>query len=149
MSLAAPVLCCLLKCIFCFLMRPLIFLVTQGFCGLFPRSILEGNYFPISDSVFFLKVVQRYSVSSDSAFCWNSCRAARNFFFIPSLSAFLYWITFLGGIFDFMGQRLDSIKTDSCSDIPGIVSTLLMRVEFFSGNKLCHDGIRVNNANFH
>ena len=44
-----------LKMYFCFLMRPLISLVTQGFCGLFPRSILEGNYFPISDSVFFLE----------------------------------------------------------------------------------------------
>ena len=68
-------------------------------------------------------------MSSDSAFCWNSCRAARNFFFIPSLSAFLYWITFLGGIFDFMGRRLDSIKTDSCSDIPGIVESGILQRE--------------------
>ena len=47
-------------------------------------SILEGIYFSISEIVVFLKVVQRYSESSDSAFCWNSCRDALSSFFIPS-----------------------------------------------------------------
>ena len=40
----------------------------------------------------------------------------------------MYWKTFLGGIFTFMGRRLDTIKTALWSEMPGIVSTLLMRV---------------------
>ena len=59
------------------------FLSYPGLLCLFPWSILEEIKFSISEFVVFLKVVQRYSESSNSAFCWNLCRDPLNSFFIP------------------------------------------------------------------
>jgi hypothetical protein len=49
--------------------------------------------------------------------------------------ALLYWYTFLGGLFTFLGLILASTYTISWSDIPGITSTLLISELLLVKNK--------------
>jgi 1,4-dihydroxy-2-naphthoate octaprenyltransferase len=46
-----------------------------------------------------------------------------------------YWYTFLGGLFIFLGLILTSTYTISWSDIPGIISTLLISELLLVNNK--------------
>ena len=58
-----------------------------------------------------------------------------SFSFNSSVFALLYWYTFLGGLFTFLGLILASTYTISWSDIPGIISTLLISELLLVNNK--------------
>ena len=117
--------CCFifLKYLFLLVMRDFISLFTQGSLHLELFIIFIGIDWFIISKTFSLKLFHTFKSCSFNCF---SMSMLLSFSFISSVFTLFYWYTFLGGLFIFLGLILASTYTISWSDIPGIISTLLI-----------------------
>ena len=120
--------CCFifLKYLFLLVMRDFISLFTQGSLHLELFIIFVGIDWFIISKTFSLKLFHSWSTVKSCSFNCFSMSMLLSFSFISSVFTLFYWYTFLGGLFIFLGLILASTYTISWSDIPGIISTLLI-----------------------